>query len=259
MNDAMVGEFTILLGRQWLTFTILLMGSIIISLAWMVLRAPPGKRSATVDVSLAALIGAVIMSRLFHVGLQWAYFVDNTDQILRLNQGGFDWHGALIGGLCVAWLFSHRRKDNFMRLLDSAALTVPLIGWAAWRGCAASSCAYGVPVSRMADYPPLLTWEARNIFDIIEPRFATQRLGMVLMCILLLFAVLLIWRNCLQGRRFWLIILLLSAGMFAIGFLRADYALVVNNLRLDQWLDIVMVIVSAFALLFPSLRYQKSA
>ncbi|MDL1902993.1 hypothetical protein FBR02_19770 [Anaerolineae bacterium CFX9] len=41
----------------------------------------------------------------------------------------------------------------------------------------------------------------------------------------------------MTGRRFWLALALFSAGMFIIGFWRGDSLPILYGLRLDQWLD----------------------
>jgi hypothetical protein len=67
-------------------------------------------------------------------------------------------------------------------------------------------------------------------------------------------ATLLIYRGWLRGGRFWLLLALLSVGMFAIGFVRADFADELAGLRADQWLDLITVVLSLLLLLAGRLR-----
>ena len=62
---------------------------------------------------------------------------------------------------------------------------------------------------------------------------------MALALILLIVSLVLIRRGWLKKRRFWLLLALLSAGMFGISFFRGDYAVVIAGMRADQVLDVV--------------------
>ena len=63
---------------------------------------------------------------------------------------------------------------------------------------------------------------------------------MALALALLIISVILIRQGWLKGRRFWLLLALLSAGMFGIGFFRGDYAVMIAGLRADQVLDVML-------------------
>jgi phosphatidylglycerol:prolipoprotein diacylglycerol transferase len=200
-------------------------------------RKRPG---ALVDVGLGALIGGVALARLEHVLLNWNYFAYNVSEAFQLNAGGLDWHGALLGGLLGGFVASRWRQVNSRDLLDATTLALPLIAHAAWYGCWAANCAYGVEVDTLAHFPAWAVSEAADIYGIAEPRYNTQIYGLWLSAALLVVAVILLWRGWLRGARFWLILALFSAGMFVIGFFRGDYTLMLNGLRLDQWFDAIV-------------------
>ena len=240
--------YTTIFGRQWQTYTLMLMIAITISIIWLVIRTPKGQRSKMLDVCLAALMGGVLLGRVIHVWLNWAYFADRTDEIIRIyQQGGLNWHGVFIGALFAGLLMAYFRKIEFS--LDRVAILVPILAFAAWYGCAASGCAYGIEIERMSDYPRFLTWAESDIFGLLSPRFATQALGMAWAAILLMIALLFQWRNWLDNRHLWLILFLLSSGSFAISFLQGDYALYVSGLRATQWFDIGMALFALVLLL----------
>lgn len=234
----MPAEFTTWLGRSLPTYTWLLILVVCLSLGVMLWRVPQGQRAPLTDVFLAGLLGAVVGGRVEHVLLQWAYFTDNRGEIAYLN--GLDWHGAFLGAFFVVMIVARWRKRELIPLLDRAALLLPLVALAAWWGCAASGCAYGAPVENLFAFPRWLTWEGRDIFGIIEPRFAVQRIGALWALLLCVCALFLTWRGWLAGRRLWLIICLLSVAAFLLGFLRADYTVTVNGLRVDQYLDAIL-------------------
>jgi hypothetical protein len=144
------------------------------------------------------------------------------------------------------------------------------MGLMGWRGCYEAFCSYGAEVDNLSNYPSWLVWEARDIYNIIAPRYRTQQIGMGLSVILLaLVALYLAFRIYMNFRKsdvhlrdllthsrqwlkstspivFWLILAVFSAGMFFIGGMRGDFAENFYGIRADQWLDIAFIV---FALL----------
>ncbi len=193
-----------------------------------------------IDACLAAIVGGLVGARVEHVLLHWDYFSANLSEALRLNAGGLDWHGAVIGALAGLALVSRLRRIEARRMLALFAAALPLLALAGWIGCAAAACAYGREVDTLALHPAYAVWEARDVYGMLAPRYSTQRFGMILALILIPVGL------AARGeRRFWLLLGLLSAGMFAIGFVRGDAVPLVAGLRADQWLDIGFVAWSA--------------
>ena len=193
-----------------------------------------------IDACLAAIVGGLVGARVEHVLLHWDYFSANLSEALRLNAGGLDWHGAVIGALVGLALVSRLRRIDARRMLALFAPALPLLALAGWIGCAAAACAYGAEVDTLALHPEYAVWEARDVYGMLAPRYSTQRFGMILALILIPVGL------AARGeRRFWLLLGLLSAGMFAIGFVRGDAVPLVAGLRADQWLDIGFVAWSA--------------
>jgi phosphatidylglycerol---prolipoprotein diacylglyceryl transferase len=205
-----------------------------------------GPVGPVVDVYLGGLIGGMVIGRLVHVLLNWNYFAYNLNETFQLAAGGLDWHGAVIGGLIGLMIVARWRQVELSLLHDSLTIALPLLALAGWFGCWSAACGYGAEVTNMADYPALLVWEAPDVFGIYAPRFNTQVLGILVVAVILGIAMVLIWRDWLRHVRFWLVLVLLSAVMFGLGFLRGDYALFAGGLRLDQWLDLFMIGLGAF-------------
>ncbi len=198
-----------------------------------------------VDVCLAGLIGGVFLARVFHVVLNWTYFAVHPGEIRFIEAGGLNWHGAVIGGLLAMSIMARLRKINLNALLHYITVVLPIMVFLVWWGCGANHCAFGTEVDNLSRYPAWLAWERHDINNIILPRYATQPLGMLLgfgLLVLNLFSWL-IWRRSLS---FWLMLILLSLGLFVIGFLRSDHSQQLMRLRLDQWLDLMMVILGLY-------------
>jgi len=200
-----------------------------------------------VDMGIMALFAGVLLARVFHVWLNWRYFAEHTAEITQLSAGGYNWHGAVIGVLCVVFLVSHHRHLNVSFLLDHLAIALPLLAFSGWWGCGAATCSYGAEVERMADYPGWATWDGAGEFGLIAPRFATQSIGMMLSGVLLGVIIVITRKQWLEESRFWFILVLFALGMFAIDGLRGDYAPIYGvpkfaSLRADQWLDLVFAV-----------------
>jgi phosphatidylglycerol:prolipoprotein diacylglycerol transferase len=227
------------------SYTLFLTLAAFAGVAGLILRHRLLAIGALVDVGLGALIGALALARLGHVALNWNYFGARADEILRLEGGGMNWHGAVIGGLIGLSLVARWRRFNINELLDSAALVIPLAALAGWYGCLAWACGYGAEVDTLARYPAFAVSEARDVYGILAPRYNTQIWGVILAVALLSLFFALVWRDQLRGLRFWVMLLLLSAGMFMIGFARGDAVIHVAGLRLDQWFDLILFSICA--------------
>ncbi len=230
------------------TYTALLAAAVLICGAALLY---PYRRHALVSTSntvLAGMLCAVLFARLAHLLLNAPYFVDHIEEALRLEAGGLDWHGAVLGGILgmhiVARWYKPRVEIPARALLDVLALCVGNLALASWVGCLAANCAYGKEVPSALGYPPLLIVETSDEFGALVPRYNTYGLGVALALALIVLCLLWQWHGWFIYRRFWLVIALLSIGLFGIGFLRGDYALMLLGLRADQWLDLGMLVVS---------------
>lgn len=227
-----------------------------------------GYAAALADVYLGGLAGGIVVARLFHVLLNWDYFGENLQEATQITLGGLDWHGAVIGGLAGMGIVYYLRKwlmrkinlanvssplPPFPELLNAFAPVLALLGIIGWYACLAGLCGYGREVQTLAEYPAWVAAETADVFGINAPRFNTQLFGILWSLVVLMIA--------LVRPRFGWTLALLSLGYFLIGFFRGDHALFRAALRLDQWLDLVLlgavVVVSVSKKLF-SVYFSRS-
>lgn len=235
---------TTLLGQTMPTHTLLMALGIVASFLWTAREHRQIIRAQIIDSAIGGLIGAFITARLFYVWLNWGYFVDHQAQIFTLPQSGLDWRGAVIGALLAMWVMARLRRVEYLPLLESTAFVLPLIGYLSWRACQINRCAYGAEVSNLSDYPPLIVAELPDIFGLIVPRFNTQLIGMSLSLLVLGVVIVLRYKGWLTGHHFAISLLLYSVSMLLIGFLRGDVLAMDATLRLDQWLDSTLIVIS---------------
>jgi prolipoprotein diacylglyceryltransferase len=248
MNDM----FITLMGRQWYHFTLMLLLSIGGGVLWILWRTDSDHRAQVADVCLTGLISGVVAGRGVHVLIWRDYFAVHPGDILRLTSGGLHPEAALIAGLAGGLLMASLRGVALRPLLDTLALLLPLVSFAGWWGCLTARCAYGEPVPTLSAYPPFLVHEAPDLFGILEPRFATQPVGMWFSAGLVLLALVLHRTNTLPGMRFWLLLCLWSAGSVGISLMRGDTMPLIAGLRLDSWLHLLLMGVSAAGLVWQS-------
>lgn len=232
------------------TYTLALAAGVLITMLVFIRKLEHDRWTRAVDVLLLALALALVLARVEHVLLNWAYFADNLNEILLLGAGGLGWHGAVLGalvGLEVGWQLrlhpGHYRQ--FAEFLDTLAFGIPVLMLAAWFGCWSAGCGYGFEVATLADYPSLIAAELPDTYAVIAPRLNTPGFGMAWAVLVLLVA----WRAQNRSGRFWLLLALVSLGMFLIGFARADNTPNVMGVRVDQVLDLIVFGFSAVCLL----------
>jgi phosphatidylglycerol:prolipoprotein diacylglycerol transferase len=196
--------------------------------------------AAWVDAGLGALVGGIVGGRLGHVAIHWQYFAEHPEGIVKVWQGGLDWHGAVLGGLLALLLVCRVRGVGFRQISDALAFILPMGAALANTGCLMVSCGHGREVASLADYHPPIALELPDLYGVVAPRLASQLYGVVLSLLLIGVAGLLAWRITQVGVRFWLVLALLALGTFGIGFTRGDSVPMVGALRLDQVLDLLI-------------------
>ena len=246
----MFERFTTIYGQRIPSYSIILLIGVIASIAWVLMRTPKEKRLATLDTLLIALVSAVIIGRMVHVAVSWAYFSENMGVIWRIHQsGGINWHGAVIGAIITIISLGHWRNIDTDQLLDSFAMPIAVMALSGWWACSVAHCAYGVEIERMADYPAWMTWDANNIYGLQAPRFAVQPIGMWLSRFLIVLIFVLHWREWAKNYRLWIALIFVSFISFGLGFMRGDASKMFYELHIEQWLDVGIISIAMIAIL----------
>lgn len=72
------------------------------------------------NLVILMVLGGVIGARLVYVLTNWPAYAGNWVDILRINQGGLSFHGALGGGALLGWLYASAKGQPFSRFFDLA-------------------------------------------------------------------------------------------------------------------------------------------
>ena len=196
------------------------------------------------DCGVAAVIGGVIGARIGHVSLQAAYFSLHPDQIASLSSGGFDWHGAVFGGLVGLLLLAWLRRVPLAALTDTLALIFPLGAALIGAGSGAAAAVYGVEVSTLADYPAWLVSETPDIYGSVAPRIDVPHLGIALALLLGIVVIALSLSRHTRGLRLWVVLGSFGLLMALLSFFRADMVASWFGHRADQVLDLAVLLLA---------------
>ncbi len=188
-----------------------------------------------VDLSLYAIIGGIVGARIGYVLVHLRDFVAVPARVLMIwVDAGLTFHGALIGGALVAWLYGRSRGWRLAVIADVAAPSLA-IGYAI---AMIGALLYGLNYGRPAHVP----W-AVMLFG--EPRHPTQfYLGALA---LVNFGILLVADRrsaSTPGRLFWLFLFMMAVDRIAVEVFM-DSPRVVNGLTLAQIVNIVAAVFAA--------------
>ena len=182
------------------------------------------------------------------MAFQWDYYRQHPAQIVAIWQGGIAIHGAILGGMLAALIFSRLRQVSFWQLADLVAPSL-ILGQTIGRwGNFFNSEAFGRPT----DVPwKLFIPEAQRPQGYANkayyhPTFLYESLWNLGVFSLLLF---LFWRypKAKKGTLFWVYAITYSAGRFWIEGLRTD-SLMLGPLRIAQVVSLFAIVTGVIAL-----------
>jgi len=233
------------------------------------------------DFGFYLLIFGIIGARLGHIVSEIGYYFKYPLDMFKIWNGGLAIHGAIFAGIVVVWFFckNFNRKQKNQFKIDSLIMLdilAPLI-------------ALGQAIGRWGNYfnqelfgpPSSLPWAipisvpnrliGYENFNFFHPNFLYESLWCLLIFLLLL-AVHRVRINNNQDARykirkilntitkkntifklpgiiFFSYLFLYSIERFLIGFLRIDPQPGWLNLRLDQWVSLILIALSIFTLI----------
>ena len=219
-------------------------------------------------VLLWALIPAVAGARVLFVLYHLDYFPAHPDEIIAVWNGGWVWHGALVGGILGLWAYCKRSGLSLLAFLDLLAPGVAL-GQAIGRwGNYFNQEAYGfptdLPIGQYVDLSHRIPgYEA---FTHFHPTFLYESIFDAALFILLMTIYLKRWdprlrgddkreggddpparkasaRHAGGGSIFFLYLILYSLARFGIEFLRIDLVPIAVGLRAPQLVSLGLLTV----------------
>ena len=73
------------------------------------------------DLIFYTLIVAILGARIYYVIFNLDYYLNNPSEILKIYNGGLAIHGGIIFGLVFSYIYTKRKKINYLRFMDICA------------------------------------------------------------------------------------------------------------------------------------------
>ena len=122
------------------------------------------------NISLLALIGAIVGGRLFYVLGNFRFYFQNPAEIFMLSHGGLASYGGIALALLFMWFYIRKQNDiHFLAILDLFAPYTILAIALGRIGCFLNWCCYGAASS--------LPWAIKVAGDV--PRHPSQIYEMI--------------------------------------------------------------------------------
>ncbi|MGG1686775.1 prolipoprotein diacylglyceryl transferase [Pseudalkalibacillus sp. NRS-1564] len=204
-----------------------------------------------VDLILWAVPIAIISARIYYVIFQWSYYKDNPGDIFAIWEGGIAIHGALIGSVITAIIFTRKRGLSFWKIADIAAPSI-ILGQAIGRwGNFMNQEAHGGPVTRAflenLMLPDFIINQMYIDGTYYHPTFLYESLWNIAGVVLL---VILQRTGVKRGEVFLTYVTWYSIGRLYIEGLRTDSLMLTESLRVAQVISVVLIIVSIALIIY---------
>jgi phosphatidylglycerol---prolipoprotein diacylglyceryl transferase len=205
------------------------------------------KKDWVIDLVVYAIPISIICARIYYVIFEWERYVGGPWwDVFAIWEGGIAIHGALIGAVLTAIVFTRVKKISFWKMADVLAPSL-ILGQALGRwGNFMNQEAHGGPImdqSVIDMHYNLLPDFIMNQMCIKEvyyyPTFLYESLWNILVLILLLW---LRRKNPIRGVVFLTYLATYSIGRYFIEGMRTDSLYIVGNLRTAQFISILLLL-----------------
>lgn len=208
-----------------------------------------------VDLILWAVPIAIISARIYYVIFQWGYYKNNPGDIFAIWEGGIAIHGALIGSVITAIVFTRKRNLPFWKIVDIAAPSI-ILGQAIGRwGNFMNQEAHGGPVTREflegLMLPEFIVNQMYIEGTYYHPTFLYESLWNLAGFIIL---ILLQRTSVKRGEVFLSYVIWYSIGRFFIEGLRTDSLMLTESLRMAQVISIVLIVGALITIIYRRLK-----
>jgi phosphatidylglycerol:prolipoprotein diacylglycerol transferase len=214
-----------------------------------------GYRSEMIlDFLLIAIPLCIICARLYYVIFTWSEYSGDPLSIFAVWKGGLAIYGAVIGGAIAAFIFNRWRKVSIGELMDIAAPSL-IIGQAIGRwGNFVNQEAYGNLITNQAQQ-----WFPYGVYIDRLGEWHQATFFYESIWNLLVFAALMLLRKRIKirGGIFALYLVLYGFGRFWIEPLRMDSLYAASDIRVSQWLSVILFVCGIAYLIIMSRKKKE--
>ncbi|MCG2700833.1 prolipoprotein diacylglyceryl transferase [Candidatus Parcubacteria bacterium] len=213
------------------------------------------KKDAVMDLAFWLATSGIIGARIYHVLLEWKYYIVNPIDIFKIWQGGLAIHGGIIAGIIVIWLYCGKHKLNgwlIASLIAPGLALAQAIGrWGNYFNQEIigrpTNLPWGIPIN-LANRP---IEYINNIY--FHPAFLYESIGDLIIFLILISAHIWIIKKSAASRkprvmRYELCVMsyvtLYSLLRFATEFIRIDPTPIIMGLRFPQIISLLTILAS---------------
>jgi len=221
------------------------------------------EKEIIIDLCFWTILSGILGARLYHVFLEFNYYIQNPINIFKIWNGGIAIHGAILSGGITLFYLARKYKINllFLGAVSSVGLS---IGQAIGRfGNYFNQELFGLPTDRPWGIP--ISIENRpdifKEFEFFHPTFLYESLGSFLIFLILILGhYLIIKKKQIHDFSFLIIIniyfIFYSLLRFFLEFIRIDHTLIFAGLR---WPQIISLLIIFFSILvsFLLIKYKN--
>jgi phosphatidylglycerol:prolipoprotein diacylglycerol transferase len=201
------------------------------------------KSHAIFDLAVTILLASIVGARVMYVLQHWGEYQHDPLRSLMVWEGGLIFLGGLVPGVLAGLLYLRRKKLWFLR--DTIALYLPIGVGITRIGCFLNGCCFGKPT----DFPLGIVFPSPCLAG-AHPVHPTQLYSAV--AAFSIFAILktLRKRSPAEGSIFWAFFALYALFRLGVDVLRYyEPPAYLGWLTVNQWVSVVLLIVSLTALL----------
>jgi len=198
-----------------------------------------------IDSSFYLIFGGVIGARLYHVFLEWPYYLQYPSEIVKVWHGGLAIHGAIITGAVISFFLARKNGVNPWLLLAIFAAGMPLAQAVGRWGNYFNQELFGLPTALPWGIPILPAHRPAAYFNYqyFHPAFLYESLGNLVIFCVLLFLHFRIIKGRKFSTRYYQSVLAAYLAMYSVlrffmEFIRVDEGHIIFGLRFPQWASI---------------------
>lgn len=211
-------------------------------------------KAKLLDLAFWIIVWGIIGARLYHIGLEYQYYLANPWNILKIWQGGLAIHGGLIAGVLVIYYFVKKYHWNFWLLgsiiVPGLALAQAIGRWGNYFNQELfgqpTNLSWGIPISQINRVAPYLQ------YDYFHPTFLYESLGNLCLSVVLLL-IHYSWHHAgIAKHRFIVLSYLVGYSLlrFSLEFIRLDPTPLLLGLRWPQWVSLGILVASFGCLVY---------
>jgi phosphatidylglycerol---prolipoprotein diacylglyceryl transferase len=219
------------------------------------------KKDLVIDALYLLIISGLIGARIYHVLLEYGYYIENPIKIFSVWEGGLAIHGAIFAGLGALWVFAKKKNISFWIMAGIFAPGMALAQSIGRWGNYFNQELYGSPTDLPWGIPiePANRLMSHYNSQYFHPTFLYESLGSLVIFAILIF---LHYRNFKKESKkalFFLIavtyIMLYSILRFLMEFIRIDEPAIFLGLKWPQIVSLGLILISIFAIKYGKKKF----